>query len=345
MNLFQFAQPLALWGLILIPAAIIFYVLVFRWKKQALQRFGNLELLERLMPGISRKRQIVKVVLVVSAIFLLIISIARLQIGTKLEEVKSEGIDIVFAIDTSYSMLAEDYAPNRITRAKIEMSNLLDKLNGDRVGIVVFAGDAFLQCPLTLDYDAVKLFIDVIDTDIISLPGTNVAKAIEVAGRQFDTSSKKSKVIILMTDGEDHSKEAVEMARAAAADGIRIYTIGIGSQAGVPIPIKNENGEDEGFKKDASGQNVMTKLNLQLLTDIAFETDGKYYHATHGELELDKIFADIEQIETKVHSSRRFTQYEDRYQYTLALAALLICIEALLPDKRKVKKEWRGRFA
>lgn len=342
--MFRFAFEHFLWLLLVVPALIGFFMWGFRMKRRALALFGNLGLVEKLSHSVSRKRQIWKAALIVSAVFFLILALARPQFGTKLRTMKREGQDILIALDVSLSMQAEDIKPNRIEKAKHEIASLIGRFQGDRVGIIAFAGKAFVQCPLTLDYSAAKMFLDFVSTDLIPVPGTAVSEAIQKAMDGFVEKERKHKVLILITDGEDHEKDPVELAKEAAKQGIVIYTVGIGSVQGVPIPLYDQRGVQTGFKKDRNGEVVMTKLDEMTLEKIALETGGKYYRASPGEAELDKIYDDISNMEKKNLASQQFAQFEDRFQYLLGIAIFLLILESLLSDRRRIKKDWKGRF-
>ena len=306
--------------------------------------FGNLALVEKLSASVSRKAQIWKVILWILAVGVLLLALSRPQFGTKLRTVKREGQDIIIALDVSTSMLAEDIKPNRLEKAKHEVSSLIDRLEGDRVGLIAFSGKAFVQCPLTLDYSAAKMFLDMLKPGIIPVPGTRIDEALQKAIDAFVAKERKHKVLILITDGEEHDGKALEKAKAAAIDGIVIYTVGIGSLQGVPIPLYDERGRQTGFKKDRQGEVVMTVLDELTLEKIALETQGKYYRATPGEAELDKIYDDISKMEKKALASQQFTQYEDRFQGFVAVALILLVIEILIPERRRLRREWKGRF-
>ncbi len=340
----RFGHQIFLQLLWLIPLLVLFYVMAFRWKRQALARFGNLELIKKLTQSISRHRQVAKVVLIIFAVIFMIFALARPQIGTKLEEVKREGVDILVAIDVSLSMKAEDIKPNRLEKAKHMVSNIIDLLQGDRIGLIAFAGDAFVQCPLTLDYGAAKMFLDIIDTDLLPTPGTAIGAAIMKAVQTFDERERKHKVLILITDGEDHAGEPLKAAEIAEKEGVVIYTVGIGSVQGVPIPIYNEAGRNVGYKKDRNNQVVTSKLDEVTLEKIALQTGGKYYRASGGESELKKIYEEISKMEKKELASLKFSQYEDRFQYVLIFSIILLTAEVFISERRKVKEVWRGRF-
>ncbi|MDZ7292436.1 MAG: VWA domain-containing protein [candidate division KSB1 bacterium] len=341
----RFANNFALYFLLLVPLLIIFFYFVFRWKRQAMQRFGNLLLMQQLTPSLSRKRQVWKIVLLLAALLFAVLALARPQVGTKLEEVKREGVDVMIAIDVSESMNAQDMKPSRIAKARHEVASFIDKLEGDRVGIIAFAGEAFVQCPLTLDYGAAKIFLDVLEPGLIPTPGTAIGQAIQLAIESFETTERKYKVLVLITDGETHDEDALKMAEAAEREGIVIYTVGIGSPQGVPIPVIDERGIQIGFKKDRRGEVVVTKLDELTLEKIALQTGGKYYRASSGEAELNRIYEAISGMEKKELASLKFSQYEERFQYMLAIALFLLVLETLLSERRKVKTRlWRGRF-
>ena len=339
----RFANDFGLYLLLLVPALIFFYWLVFRWKRQALARFGNLLLLEQLTPSYSRKRRIWKIVLIAAAVLFMALALARPQLGTVLEEVKREGVDIFIAIDVSASMLAQDIPPSRLAKARHEVASLIDKLEGDRVGLIAFAGEAFVQCPLTLDYGAAKIFLDVLEPDLIPTPGTEVGKAVQLALASFEAAERKHKVLILITDGEHHGEDVMPIAEEAERQGLVIYTVGLGSPQGVPIPA-TDGAVSSGFKKNRSGEVVMTKLDELTLEKIALQTGGKYYRASSGEAELDRIYESISGMEKKELASLKFSQFEERFQYFLAVAFLLLMGELLLSERSTRKAEGRRRF-
>ena len=330
-----------LWGALIIA---MFFFWAIRYKTKLLAKFGNLDILEKLMQSYSAGRRNMKMVLLILSYIFFIIALANQQIGTKLEEVNREGVDIIVAIDVSESMHAEDIKPNRLEKAKNEVGKLIDLLQGDRIGIVAFAGMAHVQCPLTLDYSAANLFLDIIDTDLIPQPGTAIGTAIRTAIKAYNTEERKHKVLILITDGEDHESEPIDAAKEAEQEGVIIYTVGIGSPQGVPIPQYNRSGIQSGFKRDRSGSVVTTKLDVLTLQKIAYQTGGKYYLASSGEAELDEIYEEIAQLEKKELVSKQFSQYEDRFQIFLIIGLLFLLLEIFIPERKRIKAEWRGRF-
>ena len=340
MEVLKFQYPMllhGLWGVILL---ITFFAVVMRHKENLLKRFGHLDMIHKMMPGFSRGRVIWKAALFIIAYMFLIIAMADPQIGQTVEEVKREGVDIIVAMDVSLSMMAEDISPNRLEKAKYEVSKLIDILEGDRIGLVAFAGMAHVQCRLTLDYSAAKLFLRLMDVNLIPQPGTAIGDAIRESMKAFNQKERKHKVLILITDGEDHESKPIEAADEAAAEGIKIFTIGLGSPQGVPIPIYDRYGNPAGFKKDRDGNVVTTKLDVTTLQTIAFNSGGEYYISSAGETELRKIYEKVNEMEKKELTSKQFSQYEDRFQIFIILALVVLIIETFLPIRlRKIKQE------
>ncbi len=328
----KLGSPSYLLFLWLVPGLVLFHLYAFRAKDRALARFSRVEMLRALMPRVSRRRQWVKAGMLTGAVFFVVLALARPRWGFQWEEVKRFGVDILIALDVSESMLAQDVQPNRLERAKHEVQDLIRMLEGDRVGLVAFAGVSFLQCPLTLDYGAVELFLDNLDTDLIPVPGTAIGEAIRTATAAFNRTERKSKALILITDGEDHSGDALEAARAAKKEGIKIFTIGIGKPEGAPIP----NRKGGGFIKDRKGNLVLTKLDETTLQKIALETGGGYVRSVTGDLDLEKIYREeIRKIEGKDLSSIRRKRWEERFQWFLLVALLLLAFEPLVSETRK----------
>lgn len=332
----RFANMELFWFLALAPAMALFYWYVFRKKREAMKRFGNLKLMSILAGSTRKNRQVWKAVLVTLTALLMILALMRPQIGTRLEEVRRQGLDILVALDLSYSMLAEDIKPNRLAKAKHEIEGILSRLRGDRIGLIAFAGESFVQCPLTMDYGAARIFLDAMTPAAMPVPGTNIGAAIRTAMKTFDAKERKYKVLILITDGEDHGETAVKLAEEASKEGVIIYTVGIGSREGVPIPVQAEGG-GSGFKKTRDGDVVISKLDEATLEKIALATNGKYYRASSGEEELNMIYEDIMSMEKKELGTIQFSQFEDRFQYILAFALLFLLIEFFLPERRNDK--------
>jgi Ca-activated chloride channel family protein len=250
-----------------------------------------------------------------------------------MQEVKQTGIDVYILLDVSRSMAAEDIKPNRLEKAKYQISNLIQKLRGDRIGLIIFSGDAYIQFPLTTDYSAANLFLSAVDFNSVPQPGTAIASAITMAVQSFD-SAATDKAIIAITDGEDHEGDIDAAVEEATDKDIKIYTIGLGSPDGVPIPVYDNRGNESGFKQDNSGQTVLTKLNESVLKEIASNGNGKYYRGNNYEDYLDKIYNDLSKLEQAEFGVKKVTDYEDRFYYFLIPAILLLIIEIFISDKR-----------
>ena len=327
--------------LVLIPIIILGFILSVRWRKKAIEVFGQLKLVYKLMPMASEFKLRFKFILFAIAIGSLIIGIANPQIGSKMEEVKREGVDLMIAIDLSNSMLAEDLQPNRLMRAKQSISKLIDRLDGDRIGLIVFAGDAFVQLPITTDYSAAKLFLSTINTSIVPTQGTAIGKAIELSVKSFDLNNDQNKAIIVITDGENHEDDAIEMADAASEKGVFVHTIGMGSVEGSPIPIKNRYGQLKGYRKDKQGKTVITKLNEEMLQEIAQAGGGSYIRANSTQSGLNALFEEINKMEKSEIGSKVFTDYKDRFQIFICLAIGLLLLDLLILE---LKNKWSAKI-
>jgi len=331
----RFAEPMNFAILLVVLLLGLFVFWALSRKKKLMQLFGDLPLIMKNAPYISLARQRTKAVLVLVGLALVAVALARLQFGTHLELLRREGIDIVVALDVSNSMLVRDMLPNRLDKAKQEIRGVIERLKGDRIGLVVFAGEAFIQCPLTLDYSTAGFLLDAVDITSVSVQGTSLTAAVEMASRAFAQHEKKHKVLLLLTDGEDHEGGTEEMAEQARQQGIKIYTVGIGNPAGEPIPILDRDGQQVGFKKDRNGEVIVSRLDETTLQKIALATGGKYYHATAGEIELDRIFDEISKMEKKELEGALVTRYDDRFQWPLMLAIFLIVGEFFLAERKK----------
>ncbi len=325
--------------LLIIPLLLVFgWLVADRMRIRALSRFGNIQLIKKTALLFNPKARWQKRLLILAGIILVIFALARPQWGARMTKIERKGVDIIIAVDTSKSMLAQDIKPNRLEKAKYELRRLIDLLEGDRVGIVCFAGTAFTLCPLTLDYSAVKLFLQSISTDVVPEPGTCLADAIENALENFNPKERKYKVIILLTDGEDHCKELgrdpIEWAKKAKEQGAVIFTIGIGSPKGSPIPIQDENGEIR-YKRDENGNLVLSQLDEETLKEIALASGGKYYHSVAGELEVERIYKQIREMEKKKFGEKIQVEYEDRFQWFLGVGILLLFWSGLLGEIKR----------
>jgi len=328
------ADPRWLWGLFLVPGMLVVFLFVQHRRRKVLARLGNLRLLSGLAVGLSGFFRWLRVVILSLALGFAVLAAARPQWGTITQMIRSEGVDLVILLDTSLSMLAQDVPPNRLAAAKHEIASLLDRLRTDRVALVPFAGTAFVQCPLTLDYSAAKLFLDDITTSTIPVEGTAIGTAVRIALRAFAQNAEQHRVMILITDGEDHESNPLEAAQQAAKQGVRIYTIGIGSPDGELIPQEGMDGRTE-FLRDQEGRVVKTRLDEATLQRIAVETGGKYYRSTAGEMELEQIFEDITGLEHGTHAEEQMVTRVDRYQWPLGVAVVLLLIVPFIPDRRR----------
>ncbi len=316
-----------------IPAFMLLFFFAMHMKKAALRKLGEISILGRLMPEASNDKVVLKFVILNIAYALLVIGIANPQTGSKLETIQRKGIDLVVALDVSNSMLAQDIKPDRLTRAKQALFKLIDRLKGDRIGVVIFAGKAYTQLPVTTDYAAAKMFVSTITTKDIPTQGTAIGEAIRLGTEQFEENDQ-SKAIIIITDGENHEDNAVEAAQAAADDGIRVYTIGMGLPEGSPIPVVNSYGQQTGFKKDMDGNTVITRLNEVMLQQIAAAGNGDYVRANNTQAGLSKIFEKINALEESEIETRMFTDYEDQFQYFIGFGLLLLFLEFLIFDRK-----------
>lgn len=331
--MFRFAHPEYLYALAVLPVILLAYFYYRSWKKKARKQFGDVILVDRLTPNVSKTKPVTKLILNLLGIALIIVACANPQIGTRLEEVKREGVDIIIALDVSNSMKAQDIKPNRLERSKQAISRLIDQLENDRIGMIVFAGQAYVQLPITSDYAAAKLFLSTIDTDLIPTQGTCIGCAIDLATESFVGNDNKHKALIVITDGENHEDDAVEAAKKAHAQGVVIHTIGMGSPEGAPIPVMR-NGVQTDFLKDNSGNTIITKLETLTLEQIANEGKGQFIQASNSDDGLATILSQINKMDKKSFGSKQFTDYEDRFQYFLAAGLLLLLIEFTITNKR-----------
>ena len=330
----RFEHPEYLYWLIAIPVFAVGYFFLYRYQKKILQKFVSDVLFPQLAPAASRAKRIIKQSFFLLALAFLIIAWANPQVGTRIEEVKREGIDMFIALDVSLSMKAEDIRPSRLEKAKRDVSALIKKLTGDRVGMIVFAGDAFVQFPLTADYGAADLFISAIDVDAVPVPGTMIGSAIEMALRSFSKDVPTQKAIVIVSDGENTEGDFMSAVEDAKNAGVRIYTVGMGTPEGGPIPIYDANGNRVDYKRDAAGSIVLSKLDESALQQIAANSGGSYHRATSGGNEIDDIFKELASLEKAEFGTKQVAGFESRYQYPLFLSFILFIIEFLLSAQR-----------
>tara|TARA_B100001758_G_scaffold227988_1_gene221828 strand:- start:503 stop:1537 length:1035 start_codon:yes stop_codon:yes gene_type:complete len=324
-----------------IPVLIIAMILFNKWRNKSLALFGNNKLVKELIKSHSKIKYQIKNIITILIFTCLIIGISNPQIGTKMEEVKREGVDLIIAIDLSNSMMAEDIKPNRLERAKLAISRLIDKLEGDRIGLIVFAGEAYVQLPITTDYSAAKLFLSTVNTNIIPTQGTEIAKAIDLGLESFDIENPQNKAIIIITDGENHDEEAIESAQKANKLGIFVHTLGMGLSKGGPIPIYNKYGNRTGYRKDRDGNTVVSKLNENLLQKIAGAGKGTYVRANNSKAGLSTLFSEINKMEKKEIGTMIFTEYKDRFQLFIGAALFLLVLDLILLVKRN---KWKKKI-
>ena len=332
-----------LWLLSLVPLVISLY-LIATWRRRALRRrFGHAPLVRRLSESISGRRRRYKSAITTAGIALLVLALAGPQVGTRLREVNREGIDLVIALDVSLSMMAEDVAPNRLGRARNEIKKLLSELRGDRIGLVIFAGDAFVQCPLTTDYSAVRLFLDVANPDLLPTPGTNFEAALDMALQAFeapddnpDPDAVRSRALLIVSDGENHEANVEEVLTRARSENVAVYTAGVGEITGGPIPLY-VNGQPSGFKRDLAGEIVQTRLEEEALKQLA--SDGAYFQIARTSSSLLQLIPALDRLDKTTFASEEFEDYDLKYQWPLAAAILLLWGEQFLPVRRKRRRK------
>ena len=343
--MFRFASLELLFGLLLVPALAALFLAALKARRRALERFGDLELVRKLSASVSRRGRAAKGVLLLATVSLLVLALARPQFGTRIETVRSEGQDVVVALDVSLSMLAEDVAPNRLDRARLEIMRILGRLDGDRIGLVAFAGSAFVQAPLTVDYGAAAMFLNAMDPDLISLQGTNLGEALTVALDAFEEGTVDHRALVVVTDGEDHEGEIEGALERAVQEGVRIHTVGIGSLEGVPIPEIDERGVRTGFKRDEEGNVVTSRLDEATLERVSERTGGRYFPATATGMSLDPLIEEITGGVGRELEAREVRQFDEQFQIFLGAALLLLLVEAVVPDRRRKTETWAGRFS
>ena len=332
MEMFRFGNIEYLWGLLIIPVLLV----IFTWsriaRRRALKKFGRKEILGQLMPFSSNGRPVLKFIILMLALAFFIVGIARPQFGSKLKTVKREGVELIIALDVSNSMMAEDIQPNRLERAKRAISRLLDRLKDDKIGMIVFAGEAYTQLPITSDYNSAKLFLNAVNTQIVPKQGTAIGAAIDLARKSFTPNSQASKAIIIITDGENHEDDAVASAKAAVDEGIVVHTIGMGLPSGSPIPVL-KNGQTD-YLKDRDGKVVVTKLNEQMLEQISGAGQGIYVRANNAQVGLNALFDEINKMQKEEMETRTYSEYDDQFQYFFAAGLFLLLLEFVILDRK-----------
>ncbi|MCM4150493.1 VWA domain-containing protein [Arenibacter sp. N53] len=330
----QLDEKSYLYLLSIIPVMVVLFVLLQFWKKRTQRKFADLTLLKRLTPDRSNFKSSLKLIFILLGIASLTMALVNPKIGTKLETVKREGVDIVFAVDVSKSMLAEDIAPNRLEKAKRLVSEIINQLASDRIGIIAYAGQAFPQLPITTDYGAAKMFLQNMNTDMLSSQGTAIDQAIELASTYYDDEEQTNRVLFIISDGEDHSEGKVANAvEEAINEGIRVFTIGVGKTKGAPIPLKR-NGIVESLKKDNQGEVVITKLNEEVLQEIADEGNGLYINGDNTEDAVAIIKEQLNQMDKKEFEAKQFAEYKDQFQWFLGAGLLFLFLDVFVLDRK-----------
>ncbi|WGD35944.1 VWA domain-containing protein [Olleya sp. YS] len=331
--MFQLEEKIWFWTLLVIPVIIVFFLLLQFWKKRTQKKFANKNLLKRLSPNQSLFKSVLKLVVLCLAFASLALALVNPKVGTKLETIKREGVDIVFAVDVSKSMLAEDIKPNRLEKAQQLVSKIIDNLGSDRVGIIAYAGKAFPQLPITTDYSAAKMFLQNLNTDMLSSQGTAINEAINLAKTYYDDDEQTNRVLVIISDGEDHSEAAVQVAEEASKEGIKIFTIGVGETAGGPIPIKR-NGVLLNYKKDKDGETVITRLDEDTLKAIANQANGVYINGTTTDKVVNDITDILNKLDKKEFEAKQVADFKSQFQWFLALAITLLFLDIFLLERK-----------
>ena len=338
--MYQLEEKIWFWAFIIIPVMLMVFLWTFFWKKRIQKSFGSAVVLKRLSPDLSFFKSSLKFITLCLAVGFLVIGLINPKIGTKLETIKREGVDIVFAIDVSKSMLAEDVAPNRLEKSKQLVTQIINNLASDRVGIIAYAGKAFPQLPITTDYASAKMFLQSMNTDMLSSQGTAINEAIELSRNYFNDEEQTNRVLIIISDGEDHNDLSVEVAEAASEEGIKIYTIGVGSEKGGPIPLKR-NGVVMSYKKDQNNETVITKLNEETLRLIANEAKGGYINGSQTADVVEQIRAVLSAMDKKEFEAKEFAEYKDQFQWFLGIGLFFLILDVLLLER---KTAWLKRL-
>lgn len=328
--MFRFQDTKYLW-LLIIPALIIILFIISNYvNKKNIKKIGDIKLLKLLIPDISFARKVWKLVLICLAFILMILAVARPQFGSKLEEVTTQGIEVIVALDVSNSMLAQDIKPDRLSNAKRFIERTLSKLRNDKFGLIVFAGDAIVQMPITDDVNSARMYLSTISTNMVSVPGTAIGKALDLASKSFTKDAESSKVIILITDGENHEGDAVSIAKKLKEKDIKVFTVGFGLPGGAPIPESN----GRGFMKDRNGGVVMSVLDEKTLIDIANITDGIYVRAGNSIGSTDAVFEELDKIDKNEVTKKEYSEYDDKFRYFAFFALLLLIIDSFVLERK-----------
>ena len=331
--MYRIEEPIYFYFLAIIPAMIVVFLMVLWWKKHTQSKFSDLNLLQKIAPNSSNFKSTLKVGMLLIGIAFLIISLTNPKMGTKLKTVKREGVDVVFALDVSKSMLAEDIAPNRLEKAKQIISKTIDKLGSDRVGIIIYAGNSYPLLPITTDHAAANMFLQNAAPEMVSSQGTAINEALELAKTYYNNDEQTNRFLIIISDGEDHQEETKQMAQNLANEGVKIFTIGIGTEKGGPIPLRI-NGSMIGYKKDRKGETVITKRTPKVLEGIANAANGKYIDGNVTQKPVNIISEIIANAEKNEFETKQFADYKDQFQWFLGFGLLFLVIDVFLFDKK-----------
>lgn len=326
-------EKIYLWLLLGVPVLIILFLGVLIWKKTTQKRFADLVLLKKLSPNQSTFKSVLKIIVISLALVCIIIALVNPKMGTKLETVKREGVDIVFALDVSKSMLAEDIAPNRLDKSKQLVTQIINNLASDRIGIIAYAASAFPQLPITTDYAAGKMFLQSMNTDMLSSQGTAIYEAIELAKTYYNDEEQTNRVLFIVSDGEDHQGNVKVIAEEAAKEGIKIFTIGVGSEKGGPIPLKR-NSIVQSYKKNSQGATVITKLNKTILQEIANEANGVYIDGRNTKQVVEEVTEILQNMDKKEFEAKQFADFKDQFQWFLGAGLLLLFLDIFLLERK-----------
>lgn len=335
MDMYQLEEPIYFYLLLAIPALLAVFLLVLLWKRQTQRNFSSSKLLKKLSPDRSVFKPILKIVVLCLALACMALALVNPKIGTKLETITREGVDVVFALDVSKSMLAEDIAPNRLEKSKQLVTQIINSLAGDRIGIIGYAGSAFPQVPITTDFASAKLFLSGMNTDMVSSQGTAITEAITLARTYYNDEEQTNRVLFIISDGEDHEGNIIQIAKEAASEGIKIYTIGVGTLAGGPIPIKR-NGVLQYYKRDQNNEQVITRLGEEMLKEIAGLANGEYIDGSNTKEVVENVTAILNGMDKKEFEARQFTDFKDQFQWFLAGALFLLILDVLLLERKTV---------
>jgi len=331
--MYKIEEPIYFSLLIIIPAMVVVFLLVLWWKKRTQKKFSDLNLLKKLAPNTSIFKAVLKLITLLLGITFIIIALVNPKMGTKLQTVKREGVDIVFALDVSKSMLAEDIAPNRLEKAKQIISKTIDKLGSDRVGIIVYAGNSYPLLPITTDHGAANMFLQNANPDMVSSQGTDINGALELAKTYYNNDEQTNRFLIIISDGEDHQEETKQVAQTLTEEGVKIYTIGVGTENGGPIPMR-VNGSMIGYKKDNKGETVITQRKPDVLQGIADAADGKYIDGNVTDKPVNVIAEIIANAEKNEFETKQFSDYKDQFQWFLAIGLFFLIIDIFLFEKK-----------